>query len=64
MSDGNYINSLILFGPTGVDEIVTLNEEIHSDCSKYVCLSQPNADELQKTNSTKLQETFEELTRR
>jgi hypothetical protein len=64
MSDGNNINSLILIGPTGVDEIVTLNQEIHSDCNKHVCLSQPNADELQKTNSTELQKLFEELTRR
>lgn len=52
MSDGNNINRFILIGPTGVDEIVTLNQEIHSDFNKYDCLSQPNADELQKTNST------------
>lgn len=64
MSDGNNLNSLVLIGPTGVDKIVTLNQEIHSDCNEYVCLSQPNADELQKTNSTELQKLLEELTRR
>lgn len=47
------INSLILIGPTAADEIVNLNQEIHSDCDKNNYLSKPTDGELQNINSTK-----------